>query len=283
MDKPRVESNLKSPVEQGQNRVDSPTDSMHGALWTTEQLDALKVGSKKPVHSSEWPLSAYSQIKSTAIKPDFPCFFAAKAFESGGQRFLFCESPDSPDSLSTIATRVTEYLGIVGAKTGWDALVTILFIVFRPVTPVLALDAYHAQGWKVLEYLHLHDPKAWPAQIPKDVEDPQWSFCYNGVPLFINMSCPAHHNRKSRNVGDSFVLIMQPREGFDEVAGNTPKGVQARKTIRARLSRYDLVGPSPALGSYGNSDTHEWRQYALQDDNEPRELQCPLRKLFPKK
>lgn len=250
-------------------------------LWTTEELNDLTTRHQPPYSADHWPLEAFTQIKQVACHPDFPCYFAAKAFDSGGQRFLFCDSADSQESLDQIAKRTVEYLDIVGGKSGWEALATIMFVVFKPLSPRASLEEYHAQGWKVLEFLHSHDPKPWPKDIPTDIEDPGWTFCYNGVPLFINMSCPAHENRRSRNVGESFALILQPRAGFDEVAGNNPKGNQVRRTIRARIGRYDTIGPSPALGSYGDGATLEWKQYALQDTNEQKSAQCPLRKLFP--
>lgn len=230
-----------------------------------------------------WQYKSYQQIREIASRPDFPCYFAAKAFDSGGQRFLFCDSADSSESLEQIARHTTEYLGIVGSASGWEALATIMFVVFKPFSPHATLDDYHLQGWKILEYLHEHDPRPWPPEIPTDIEDPAWTFCYNGVSLFVNMSAPAHENRRSRNVGDSFALILQPRAGFDEVAGNNPKGNQVRRMIRARIGRYDKIGPSPALGSYGDGATLEWKQYALLDHNEPNNAKCPLGKLFGKK
>ena len=254
-----------------------------GRLWTTQELNSLAEQAPLPNHPDLWPLLAFTQIKGIASRPDFPCYFAAKAFDSGGQRFLFCDTPDSPATLDNLATNLSEYLRIVERTSGWEALATIMFVVFKPLNPIASLEEYHNQGWRILDYLHRHDPQPWPADIPRDIEDPDWTFCYNGVSLFINMSCPAHVNRKSRNVGDSFAFILQPRAGFDEVAGNNPKGNQVRRMIRARIGRYDTIGPSPALGSYGDGATLEWKQYALQDDNEPTKAQCPLKKLFPRR
>ncbi len=255
---------------------------LFGRLWTTQELNLLAEQAHSQDNPDLWPLSAFTQIKSIASRPDFPCYFAAKAFDTGGQQFLFCDTPDSPATLDNLATSLVEYLNIVERTSGWQALATIMFVVFKPLHPAATLEDYHNQGWRILDYLHRHDPKPWPADIPKDIEDPGWTFCFNGVSLFVNMSCPAHVNRKSRNVGDSFAFILQPRAGFDEVAGNNPKGNQVRRMIRARIGRYDTIGPSPALGSYGDGATLEWKQYALQDNNEPNKAECPLKKLFPK-
>lgn len=261
----------------------SPGVIFEGRLWTSQELNTLIEREKTPFLSEKWQLEAFSQIKTIACQPDFPCYFAAKAFESGGQRFLFCDSPDSQETYDQIAARTVEYLDIVEGKSGWEALATIMFIVFKPQDQRPTLEEYHSQGWQVLEYLHNHDPKPWPTDIPADIEDPGWTFCYNGVSLFVNMSCPAHENRRSRNVGDSFALILQPRAGFDEVAGNNPKGNQVRRMIRSRIGRFDKIGPSPALGSYGDGATLEWKQYALQDTNDQDNRKCPLRKLFPRR
>lgn len=54
-----------------------------------------------------------------------------------------------------------------------------------------------------------------------------WSFCFNEVELFFNISCPHHQIFKNRNLGDFITFIVNPRENFDYVAnGNKKQGVK---------------------------------------------------------
>ena len=40
--------------------------------------------------------------------------------------------------------------------------------------------------------MHRRDPAPWPVEIPISPEDPDWSMCFAGTPIFVNMSTPAH-------------------------------------------------------------------------------------------
>jgi FPC/CPF motif-containing protein YcgG len=136
---------------------------------------------------------------------------------------------------------------------------------------------YHRQAWGVLQYLHHNDPHPWPPDLTTDPDDPLWSFCFAGVPLFINVSCPAHRRRQSRNLGPSLVLVLQPRHGFDGVGGAHVKGDEVRKKIRALIEQFDGQPAAPELGTYSRTENREWWQYALLEGNGPRTDRCPLR------
>jgi N-omega-hydroxy-L-arginine synthase len=100
--------------------------------------------------------------------------------------------------------------------------------------------------------------------------------CFNGMPLFCNMSNPAHRVRRSRNLGEHFILVINPRERFDIFAGDSPSGRQVRSNIRNRIARYDGTPHSLQLGSYGNGGV-EWSQYGLIEDNIERTDKCPFK------
>jgi FPC/CPF motif-containing protein YcgG len=99
--------------------------------------------------------------------------------------------------------------------------------------------------------------------------------CFNGMPLFFNMSNPAHRVRRSRNLGGHFALVVNPRERFDVFAGDTPSGRRVRANIRKRIERYDGTPHSWQLGSYGDGAL-EWRQYGLIEENAERADRCPF-------
>jgi uncharacterized protein len=231
----------------------------------------------------DWKWTAYEHTRLHATKPDFPCFFAAKAFEAEAPIFLFSDSIRAKVSRAAIARSLREYLSIVTARTGWEAASSVLFVVFKPHHPIRSLGTYQSAVWQLLRHLHLHDPGDWPIDTPTDLDDPDWSFCFGGIPIFVNISCPANHLRRSRNLGDSLNLVMQPRVAFDEIAGNTPAGLQVRKRIRTRIQTYDLIGPSPALGAYGDPANREWAQYGLDETNKPIPTKCPYQKNFKRK
>ena len=59
--------------------------------------------------------------------------------------------------------------------------------------------------------------------------------------------------------------------------GDSVAGKNARRTIRARIDRYDALPPSPRLGIYGAAGNREWQQYFLPDDNATTTPdRCPL-------
>ncbi len=271
----------KSLPSDGRHAVGSGRLTSH-VLQSVAEIEKLRASGKHSP-SRDWRWSAYQQIRQHATHADFPCFFAAKAFESEAPVFLFADSAKQIESRAAIAGALTEYLGMVSQRSGWEAASAVLFIVFKPQRPARPLVTYHEQAWEILGYLHHHDPKAWPRDIPTEIDDPDWSFCFDGVPMFVNISCPAHTSRRSRNLGESLTLVMQPRAAFDEIAGNTPAGHQVRRRIRARIQKYDLIGPSPALGAYGDRKNREWAQYGLEEQNTEIPTTCPYKNAFKKK
>ena len=100
--------------------------------------------------------------------------------------------------------------------------------------------------------------------------------CYMGTQIFVNVSHPNHINRRSRNLCNALVLVINPRERFDMVAGNNEKGLLIREKIRSNIDMYDEISRTPLLGHYQSGEL-EWPQYMLPDDNESAPLQCPIK------
>lgn len=225
----------------------------------------------------EWGSECVLELRETLLSETspFPCTFAVAGIKRDSLRFGFVESLDDPDTWDRLAEVLTEYLA------GYRELgrETSLIVFFRPEERVRTTEAYRERFWSVLQHLHDTDTSPWPAEVPKDTDDPWWEFSFGGTPIFVVCNTPAHERRRSRH-SPVFFITFQPRWVFEELGADTPPGAAARRTIRKRLSRYDAVEASPELGSYGDADNREWRQYFLPDTPaEPHgdAARCPFR------
>lgn len=206
---------------------------------------------------------------------DFPCPFARNAFKKGLLRFIFVEANDDA-SYRQLAAGLTEYVEL---SRDWDGDLHTAYplLVAFSTDAIVAqtVEEYHRFGWSVLQRLHELDPLPWPEDVGLDANSPSWSMCFNGMPLFCNMSNPAHRIRRTRNLGHHFILVINPRERFDVVAGDTPAGRKLRANIRSRIAAYDSAEHSRQLGTYG-SGAVEWQQYGIIEENVERADRCPF-------
>jgi len=121
-----------------------------------------------------------------------------------------------------------------------------------------------------LQYLIDNDKVPWGKQIPDNPNKSFWTMKFMGTEIFINVSHPNHKNRKSRNLCNALVLVINPRERFDHV------GKDIRNKIRSNVDIYDEIARSPLLGHYHDGEL-EWPQYMLPDDNNSEPLECRLK------
>lgn len=206
---------------------------------------------------------------------DFPCIFSKNALRKQLLMFVFVDGIKT-DDLQHLANGLTEYVEI--SRT-WDGSLSTAY----PLVVAFSHDAikarstgdYDAFGWAVLKKLHDMDPAPWPENVGRDPNLSSWSMCFNGMPIFCNMSHPAHRTRNSRNLGEHFLLIINPRERFDIIAGDTPSGRKVRANIRNRIAHYDGFPCCPQLASYGAGGI-EWWQYSLTEENTERTDKCPF-------
>jgi FPC/CPF motif-containing protein YcgG len=195
----------------------------------------------------------------------FPCIFGVAGFRSDQLRYLFLDEED----VEGLATNLRSYI----AEARSFGPNTSLVVFFRP-RPLLPLEAYRAKFWALLGRLSTLDESEWPADIPAELDSPEWEFSFAGEPVFVVCNTPAHVQRQSRRAS-SFMLTFQPRWVFDGILG-TPKARDASVAkVRSRLAKYDMVAPSPDLGAYGHPDNREYKQYFLGDDNRPS-TGCPF-------
>lgn len=155
-------------------------------------------------------------------------------------------------------------------------------IYLSPLVVIFSEEVYlkgpqHKIGWELLNWIHERDIEPWPNEIPTDPNDSNWTFCFNGVPLFINISSSDHKVLLSRNLGKDLYFIINPRANFDYVASvETKSGKLIRQQIRTRVAEYNSEEASKFLGFYGEKDNLEWKQYQLPEINLPSPTLCPF-------
>ena len=207
---------------------------------------------------------------------DVPCTFSQNAF----RRQLLLLSFIEDISQQGLAQSRADLLAYVEHSRRWDGQVNsarpLVMAFSHAAVPAFGLTQQHILGWEILQNWHDNDPTPWPDKVATDPDHAFWSMCFAGMQLFINMSSPAYQNRKSRILGDHFLFIINPRERFDLVAGDTPEGHRVRAAIRRRIKAYDGMDHAPELGRYQAGEI-EWRQYCLSDTNAVRHDRCPFK------
>lgn len=224
----------------------------------------------------DWHRKVYNDLESRLDRDSgFPCVFSKNAFNKQLVKFIFVETVD-PVGMKHLANGLNEYVEISNHWDGTlDTAYPLLVAFSLDIISEETVEGYHAFGWEILQKLHEVDHAPWPEDVANDPNSHDWSMCFNGMPLFCNMSNPAHQVRQSRNLGEHFILVINPRERFDIFAGDNPSGRKVRANIRRRIYRYDKTIHASQLGSYGAGGI-EWWQYGLIEDNVERTDKCPF-------
>lgn len=213
-----------------------------------------------------WQRTLFNEMEAalTSDSRPFPCIFGVAGFRANHLRFCFLDKI-TPESLGPV---MEEYLP-QARNHGRNASL----VVFERPSPVTSLDAYRDRFWGLLDGLSQQDPKPWPEDVPHQVDDAKWEFCYAGEPIFVVCNTPAHVERQSRR-SSSFMLTMQPRWVFEGITDNKQSADSAFRTVRQRLQMFDMLPPSPALGRYGDKGVYEFAQYFIGEDNQ--RPSCPM-------
>lgn len=242
-----------------------------------DQISSALISQSKIASSTlSWHRSVLSDIEiRLSGDSEFPCVFSKNAFKKNLIKFVFVENI-CIDGIGHLVAGLTDYVNI---SKNWDGNLDTAYplIVAFSKNAVYGgtVEDYHSSGWKILQKLHDEDPSPWPEQVSNDPDSAGWSMCFNAMPLFINMSSPRHVIRNSRNLGEHFILVINPRERFDVFAGDTDSGRKVRANIRKRIARFDGVSHALQLGTY-NAGSREWWQYGLLEDNVERADRCPF-------
>lgn len=217
-----------------------------------------------------WLGREYETFREQLLDPGYPCYFGTAAEKRGELRYGYVAGGDT----SHVPTLLGEFLSL---SRSHPKVRHALALFFEPEGVQRPLSYYRQRFWDVLNFLHESDPSTWPDDRPLDPEDPKWEFCFDGEPMFVFASTPAYRKRDSRNMGNSLVLLFQPRRVFDGIEGGTPAGTRAREIIRARMETWDSgMKYHPDMGSYGDPSSFEWKQYFLPDDITPVLGRCPF-------
>ena len=235
-------------------------------IWDKNEIQDM------PIES--WGKMAYEDFKRIVVDKEraFPCTLGVAGFAANQLRFGFVPGHiDSPEVSKNIAAMLQSFIPCArtfGKNTS--------LVVFLNETNDLGIEKYEKLFWDILNSTSALDARAWPRNIPVNPDDRLWEFSFAGEPIFVVCNTPSHKARKSR-YSKNFMITFQPRWVFDGVIGSdAPNTDKITSEIRRRLSLFDEIPPSPDLGAYGSNDNHEWKQYFLQDTNEPKTQGCPF-------
>lgn len=219
---------------------------------------------------SDWVARALMIFKESVGDRNYPCHFGRRALE---QRELFVThlERDRPD---TLAAPLAGFLDHV-RPTPERRQVLAAFVNTGDMP--LNHEEYGDVFWSILQSLHDADGSPWPAEIPDKPDDPAWEFSFHGTAMFVFAASPTHLLRQSRNLGQSLVMLFQPRNVFNGIEGGTPSGIVARRRIRDRLAAWDTAAPHPSMGNYGDPSNFEWRQYFIAEDDSEAFATCPFK------
>lgn len=223
----------------------------------------------------QWARSGYEAFCRAleSQEPGFPCIYGVRTYNEGGLRFVFIRDDTIPAGLEELGQAVWEY-ATTSSEIGQF---TTLAAFFPPTNGELAtLEGYRKRYWRILQWLFEHDPAPWPDGIPVDPTDPDWEFCFGGLPMFVPAMLPIYVRRRSRR-NLCFAILFQPRFVFDELIAQPGKLAAARRVIRARALAFDDVPVHPTIGVYGEQDNLEWKQYVVPDSSDPVTGECPLK------
>jgi len=221
------------------------------------------------VQLPDWLVSQYGEWRKIIENRDFPCYFGTQAEKLGDLRYCYMEKLDS----AGLANVLRQFLDL-SKKQPDHRHALVLFI--KPEQEERSFDFYRERFWQLLNNLHQLDETPWPEDFPKDPENAHWEFVFGGEQMFVSGAMPAYKNRVSRNVGDSQVLIFQPRRIFADIVQCPKTGKKTVETIRKRAEQFEGIPVHPDLGSFGTEQL-EWKQYIISDDMEPETGECPFR------
>lgn len=99
------------------------------------------------------------------------------------------------------------------------------------------MDEYNSGFWALLDGLAKLDEKAWPDDVPKDINTDRWCFCFAGEPFFSVVQTPAHMNRVSR-YAKGVTIVFQPKWIFDVLFSSDAKRAGSIAKVRGLLAQY---------------------------------------------
>jgi FPC/CPF motif-containing protein YcgG len=209
-----------------------------------------------------WGGDVYREFRAAILDRKFPCTFAALGLSEGLYRFAFMPDPRAPGCADELAIVLAEYLDWLNTVPTEKEMYAVLIAFCAPLEDIEE-ERYRTIFENLLREVNRRDPAAWPPHVPKRADDPKFTFCFGGREIFVNANTPSHRWRRSRNLGPSLTLVLQPRDTFDKIGTR-----KVRETIRARVAAFDGMPASPEIGVFGDKQNREYAGYFLSDDND---------------
>jgi uncharacterized protein len=231
--------------------------------WTGRILTHGRLGI--PVRES-WRLAAYEQYRAKLSAPEYPCFFGQSGEARGEMLYTFV----STGGLNEFVVNMRQFVRLIGLTPHQRSS---LVAFFEPDASLADHASFVARFWQILQLLHERDRHPATDRTP---DDPLWEFAFEGCEMFVVGASPTYRQRRSRNLGPGVALVFQPRSLFIDPATSEPIAAPVRQRIHKRMLAYDEMTVHPDIGFYGSPGNHEWKQYALPDDNEPEMGACPF-------
>lgn len=227
----------------------------------------IKVDNSLP----SWFIKEFKTFDEIVSKKDFVCHFGTMAHKKEELLFSYIDEKET----HLLPNKLSDFLKI--SKNNPDKRhAWIVFV--KPNKQFNDFDYSNKYFWNMLNYLHSQDSMDWPKDWPVDPEDPNWEFIYNQEPIFVSVNGPFYKNRITRNLGNSLIIIFQPRRIFKDISHKTTVGKKAISLIRSKVEKQENLPIHPDLGSYGDLDKREWKQYLITDDEiGANNLKCPFR------
>lgn len=239
-------------------------------LETKTSLSLLeKQDMTNPQIVPQWVTEEYQTFHNIVTNPTFPCYFGMKAENKGELRYAYMTHNDWSSLPKAVESFLELFKNPPHIRHG-------LFVFVEPEKEERDIPYYRDYFWRILQYLHEHDPKLWPEDKPKNPEHFLWDFHFAGEPFFIFGNCPAYKQRKTRDLGNSLVLGFQPRMIFEGLEGTEKGGIMSREKVRERVEKWDQLPKHPDISHYGDTNHNEWKQYFIGDDIEPIAGKCPF-------
>ncbi len=238
-------------------------------MLTANQSLLTKEDMTDPRRVPDWLLEEYRTFHNIVTDTTFPCYFGMKAEKKGELRYAYISHSDWSNLPKAVESFLALFANPPLVRHG-------LFVFVEPEKEVQELDYYRNYFWDVLQYLHQHDSKPWPANSPTNPDHHLWDFHFAGEPIFIFGNAPAYQQRKTRNLGESMVLGFQPRRIFKGLEGTEEGGIMSRAKVRERVEAWDQLPKHPDISHYGDPEHNEWKQFFIGDDIKPIEGKCPF-------
>lgn len=206
----------------------------------------------------------------------YPCTFAVVAETRCENTFLSVDIMNGLTSIvvQEIAQGLARFLEAYSVSS-CHRKPTLLCALGPPETSS-SLEQDQRTLWKLLSRLRRHDVATWPHQVPVDSDDPGWSFCFAGQPLFVFGLSPHYRLRRSRAISTTLTVCFQSLRVFDGISGSTDAGRKAKARIRARLAEYEDAPLISSLGDGQSSTVNKWEQYFPNDDGARSGAHCPI-------